>query len=161
MTAAISSRSRIRFSRRARSWIARRRAGERLDRIVEAGVADRRRHLVGEAAGEVLLGRRPVADPVLVHDEQADRLAAEDDRDEADADDPVSLVDLVEGERSVGGGVAEDDDALGPDRLEARRVGVRVKQLRPSDDLCRDVVMGGQRERERPRSVVEPEADPA
>ncbi len=129
---------------------------ERLDGVVQPGVADRRCHLVGEAAGEILLGSRPVADDVVIEDEEPEGVAPKHDRDETDARDAVSLVDVVEGKGLVGGRIAQDDHAPRTNRHEARRVCIGRQQRDPGDHLVRHFVVGGERERSLSRLVIEP-----
>ena len=59
--------------------------GERPAQIGQAGTPDGRRHLVAEGAGQRAFVRRPRIGLAVVEDQQAERLVAEDERDEADA----------------------------------------------------------------------------
>jgi hypothetical protein len=70
--------------------------GKGLVRLVQAGVLDCHRHLVGKAAGELEIFGRPVSRGRVVEGEQSKRLGAEDDRDETHHLDPVALVDLAQ-----------------------------------------------------------------
>ena len=135
---------------------------ERSDGVVQAGVADGGRHLVGEAAGDRRLLGGPLVDPIVVQDEEPQGLPAEDDRREADAADPVPPVDVAHRiGQVVDERVAEGDDLAGPDGDESGRLVVRPERRHPFDDFVADAVLGREAERVRAALVVQPEPHPS
>ena len=94
--------------------------GHRPRRFGQPGVADGGRHVVGEGARELGLLGRPGVVAEVVQDEQAERLAAEHDRDEADGPDPGSPVDRPQPGRVAPRSPLEDLDLLVAERVHAR-----------------------------------------
>ena len=132
--------------------------GQRADRLVQAVVADRRRELVGQAAGERRLLGRPVVDLVVVQREQAERLVAEDHRGEAQAPDPVADIAVADVARGIDDDVAQDHDVAFPDRGQPGRRRIGLERRHPGDDLAVEPVLGGEAERVAAPRVVQPDA---
>ena len=99
--------------------------GERPARIGQPGTADGGGHLVAEGAGQRAFVGRPCVGLAVVQDQQAERLVAEDERDEADRADADRAVDRPKLRGRGAHGPVEHADAAGgggrPSRSSVRR----------------------------------------
>ena len=127
--------------------------GHRPGRFGQPGVADGGRHVVGEGARDLgLLGRPGVLAQVVQH-EQAERRAAEHDRDEADGSDPGSPVDRPQPWHGRPEVAAEDLDLLVAERVHARRLRIARQGADDVEDLLRQATLRD--DVERGRAVLE------
>ena len=131
--------------------------GQRARQFGEPRIPDGGRHVVREGPGKVHLALGPGIRMVVVEDQQALRLAAEDDRHEADRPDPGPKVDVAQVRKGVTEVAVHDLDPLLTDRRHARRRRVPREGRHELQDLRRQAALGGQGQRQR-RLAIHPQS---
>ena len=133
--------------------------GRQVDgRLVQPGVLDGRRHLIGECGRELELLGRPLSAGLVVEDEQTDDPLPEHHRDEADGLDPVGGVGRAHLDRTGGDtGILEDTELPIADHLDAGGARAHRQARHRLADHRAQPALGGQLERMDRRLVDQPE----